>query len=82
MSDTIRYDLVGEYAPYLEQMHEGDYVLYADYEKLRGLMNELRDYASQHDSWRCAHYGDCRCGLDTLFDKCGWERIPCKAGNP
>ena len=45
--------------------------------RLRGLLEEFRDYASQHESWRCAHYGKCMCGLDELYDRCGWTRVPC-----
>ena len=50
----------------------------AEIDRLRGLMDELHDYITTHDSWRCERYGECRCGLDDLFDRCGWARIPCR----
>jgi len=40
---------------------------------------DLRDIAkyAQHDSWRfCGYYKECHCGLDSLTDKLGLERVP------
>ena len=37
-----RYDLLGEYAHYIDEVASGDYVLYSDYQKLEQQRDELK----------------------------------------
>ena len=40
-----------------------------------GLERLVADSA-QHDSWRCAYYPECHCGLDEATDQLGLPRVP------
>lgn len=39
-------------------------------------LQELIRESAQHDSWRCAEYQECHCGLDEATDELGIPRIP------
>jgi len=44
-------------------------------ERIVSLSTLIADYAS-HDSWRCAYYDECHCGLDERTDSLGLPRVP------
>lgn len=48
--------------------------------RIAELETVVRDYAS-HDSWRCAYYSECHCGLNEATDRLGLLRIPYPSQN-
>ena len=57
MSDIKRYDLVGEYDLSMEEMTEGDYVLYSDHEQQLkerdALLDECENYIETYYQFVC-----------------------------
>jgi len=47
----------------------------ASCERITGLSALIANYAA-HDSWRCAYYDECHCGLDERTDLLGLPRVP------
>jgi len=71
MSDIKRYDLVGEYDLSMEEMTEGDYVLYSDHEQQLkerdALLDECEPYVADIANWR--HVTTARANSSELLTK-------------
>ena len=50
MSDVKRYDMVGEFYPNIEELSDGDYVRFKDYERLERECAELRKKLEQAET--------------------------------
>lgn len=62
----------------LQRDHEcGDFgkALAGYSEEAKRLEDAIAEFA-KHDSWRCAYYSECHCGLDDETDRLQIPRIP------